>query len=171
MIDPLYKKHAWGILPFAHPTNRGLRIALVIETDNAVDPRKYMDSPYGSCRIYLRNIYDKPRQDMIHLSWASTIVTVFGLQVKLRSLRFVKRPALSKRSFYIVYMRLISLWKDVTNSCFAKIVLFSEIDTFCMKKNESKVITLPHSKSEATPSLLRCSSKPNSQRHRAHVDR
>ncbi|MDD5793024.1 MAG: hypothetical protein PUD22_10610, partial [Erysipelotrichaceae bacterium] len=45
MIDPLYKKHAWGILPFAHPTNRGLRIALVIETDNAVDPRKYMDSP------------------------------------------------------------------------------------------------------------------------------
>lgn len=36
---------------------------------------------------------------------------------------------------------------DVANSCPAKIVLFSEIDTFCMKKNESKVITLPRSNS------------------------
>lgn len=51
---------------FAHPTARGSRIALIVETDNAESPRMaYINPMREQPYTYEKYIYDKPRQGII----------------------------------------------------------------------------------------------------------
>lgn len=54
---------------FAHPTCRGLRIALIVETDNAESPRMvYINPIREKPYAYYKYIYDKSQQGTIYLT-------------------------------------------------------------------------------------------------------
>ena len=85
-----------GILPVIHPTARGSRIALIVETDNA---EAHAIGIYCSLRG-MSHIYDNPRLVIIYHPWTFTVVLScddFGKVAKFTS---SQRQAFGKRPFH-----------------------------------------------------------------------
>ena len=85
-----------GILPVAHPTVRGSRIALIVETDNAEAHAIGIYRTLAWDAIYR---YDKPRIVIIYHPWTFTVVLSFDDFGKVAKFTSSQRQAFGKRPF------------------------------------------------------------------------
>ena len=104
-----------GILPVIHPTARGSRIALIVETDNA---EAHAIGIYCSLRG-MSHIYDNPRLVIIYHPWTFTVVLSFDSFRDLRSFEG-QRQAFGKRPFHISCTRPLTPCGASASKCNCK---------------------------------------------------